>query len=55
MISAVFGLGAVGAGAGASVLAPFQTAFMAASLPALALAPFLLARSIRSISMCKSK
>lgn len=52
VISAVFGLGAIGAGASASVLAPFQTAFIAASLPALALAPFLLARSIRSISMC---
>jgi hypothetical protein len=55
IFTAIFGLGAIGAGAGASALAPFQTAFMAVSLPALALAPFLLARSIRSISMCGAK
>ncbi|AIF82900.1 hypothetical protein NTE_00822 [Candidatus Nitrososphaera evergladensis SR1] len=55
MISAVLGLGAIGAGASTSALAPFQTVFIAASLPALALAPFLLARSIRSISMCGAK
>jgi hypothetical protein len=53
MVSAILGLGVVGAGAGASALAPFQTAFIAASIPALAIAPFLLARSIRSVSMCK--
>jgi hypothetical protein len=52
LLSAVLGLGAVGAGASTSALAPFQTVFIAASLPALAAAPFLLARSIRSISMC---
>ena len=52
VISAILGLGAIGAGASASTLAPFQTVFIAASLPALALAPFLLARSIRAISMC---
>jgi hypothetical protein len=53
MVSAVLGLGVASAGAGASALAPFQTAFIAASIPALAIAPFLLARSIRSVSMCK--
>lgn len=52
VLSAVLGLGVVGAGASTSALASFQTVFIAASLPALALAPFLLARSIRSISMC---
>ncbi len=55
MLSAVLGLGVVGAGASTSALAPFQTIFIAASLPALAAAPFLLARSIRSISMCGAK
>lgn len=55
MISAVLGLGAIGAGASTSALASFQTLFIAASLPALAFAPFLLARSIRSISMCGAK
>jgi hypothetical protein len=53
MVSAVLGLGVVGAGASTSALAPFQTAFIAASIPALAIAPFLLARGIRSVSMCK--
>jgi hypothetical protein len=53
MVSAVLGLGVVGAGASTSVLAPFQTAFIAASIPALAIAPFLLARGIRSASMCR--
>ncbi|WP_415280650.1 hypothetical protein [Candidatus Nitrososphaera sp. FF02] len=53
MLSAVLGLGVVGAGASTSALASFQTVFIAASLPALAAAPFLLARSIRSISMCR--
>lgn len=55
MLSAVLGLGVVGAGASTSALASFQTIFIAASLPALAVAPFLLARSIRSISMCGAK
>lgn len=55
MVSAVLGLGVAGAGiTSTSALAPFQTAFIAASIPALAVAPFLLARSIRSISMCGS-
>lgn len=53
MVSAVLGLGVIGGGASTSALAPFQTAFIAASIPALAIAPFLLARSIRSVSMCK--
>jgi hypothetical protein len=55
IISAVLGLGAIGAGASTSALASFQTVFIAASLPALAFAPFLLARSIRSISMCGTR
>lgn len=55
MVSAVLGLGVAGAGASASALAPFQTAFIAASIPALAIAPFLLARSIRSTSRCSPK
>lgn len=55
MVSAILGLGVAGAGiTSTSALAPFQTAFIAASIPALAVAPFLLARSIRSISMCGS-
>jgi hypothetical protein len=54
MVSAVLGLGVVGPGASASALAPFQTAFIAVSMPALAVAPFLLARSIRSISRCSA-
>lgn len=53
MLSAVLGFGVAGAGiTSTSALASFQTAFIAASIPALAITPFLLARSIRSISMC---
>src|SRR5918999_145164 len=55
LISALLGIGIAGAGAGgtsASVLAPFQTLFIAASIPALVVAPFLTARSIRSASSC---
>jgi hypothetical protein len=52
ILSTVLGIGVVGAGASTSALAGFQTIFIAASLPALAAAPFLLARSIRSILMC---
>ncbi|NWG38291.1 hypothetical protein [Nitrososphaera sp.] len=55
LLSAVLGFGVIGAGASASALAPFQTLFIAASLPALAIAPLLLARSIRSISRCSVK
>ncbi|MEM2140053.1 hypothetical protein [Nitrososphaera sp.] len=55
LLSAVLGFGVIGAGASASALAPFQTLFIAASLPALAVAPLLLARSIRSISRCSVK
>ncbi len=55
LLSAVLGLGAIGAGASTSVFAPFQTLFIAASLPALAVAPLLLARSIRSMSRCSVK
>jgi hypothetical protein len=54
LISALLGIGIAGAGGtSASVLAPFQTLFIAASIPALVLAPFLIARSIRSASSCK--
>jgi hypothetical protein len=49
LISALLGIGIAGAGGtSASVLAPFQTLFIAASIPALVIAPFLTARSIRS-------
>jgi hypothetical protein len=54
ILSAVLGLGVAGAGTSASVLAPFQTLFIAASIPALIIAPFLIARSIRSLSSCSS-
>ncbi|HEV3433636.1 MAG TPA: hypothetical protein VG098_06565 [Nitrososphaera sp.] len=54
LISALLGIGIAGAGGtSASVLAPFQTLFIAASIPALVVAPFLSARSIRSASSCK--
>ncbi|HEX2013789.1 MAG TPA: hypothetical protein VLA68_01050 [Nitrososphaera sp.] len=53
LFSALLGVGALGAGTSAAVLAPFQTLFIAASIPALVLAPFLTARSIRSISSCR--
>jgi hypothetical protein len=53
LISALLGIGIAGAGGtSASVLAPFQTLFIAASIPALVIAPFLTARSIRSASSC---
>lgn len=55
VFSAVLGVGVIGAGASTSALASFQTVFIAASLPALAVAPFLLARSIRSMSRCGVK
>lgn len=53
LFSALIGIGVAGAGTSASVLAPFQTLFIAASIPALVAAPFLIARSIRSVSNCK--
>jgi len=53
LISALLGIGVAGAGGtSASALAPFQTLFIAASIPALVIAPFLTARSIRSASSC---
>lgn len=53
LISALLGIGVAGAGGtSASVLAPFQTLFIAASIPALVVAPFLTARSIRSATSC---
>ena len=53
LISAFLGIGIAGAGGtSASVLAPFQTLFIVASIPALVVAPFLTARSIRSASSC---
>ncbi|MDP9462176.1 MAG: hypothetical protein M3O97_00330 [Thermoproteota archaeon] len=56
LISALLGIGIAGAGGtSASVLAPFQTLFIAASIPALVVAPFLSARSIRSASSCNIK
>ena len=53
LFSSLIGIGVAGAGTSASVLAPFQTLFIAASIPALVIAPFLIARSIRSVSNCK--
>jgi hypothetical protein len=53
IFSALVGVGLAGAGTSASVLAPFQTLFIAASMPALVAAPFLIARSIRSVSNCR--
>ena len=56
LISALLGIGIAGAGGtSASVLAPFQTLFIAASIPPLVIAPFLTARSIRSASSCNIK
>src|SRR5215217_1139570 len=53
LISALLGIGIAGAGGtSASVLAPFQTLFIAASIPALVVAPFLTTRSIKSASSC---
>ncbi len=53
LISALLGIGIAGAGGtSASVLAPFQTLFIAASIPALVVAPLLTARSIKSASSC---
>lgn len=54
LISTVLGIGVAGAGGTtAGVFASFQTVFIAASIPALVVAPFLTARSIRSASSCK--
>ncbi|HEY3094541.1 MAG TPA: hypothetical protein VGJ42_02160 [Nitrososphaera sp.] len=53
LFSALIGIGVAGAGTSASVLAPFQTFFIAASIPALVIAPFLIARSIRSVASCR--
>lgn len=53
LFSSLIGIGVAGAGTSASALAPFQTLFIAASIPALVIAPFLIARSIRSLSNCR--
>jgi hypothetical protein len=53
LFSSLIGIGVAGAGTSASVFAPFQTLFIAASIPALVAAPFLIARSIRSVSNCR--
>jgi hypothetical protein len=53
LLSAMLGVGVAGAGTSAGALAPFQTLFIAASIPALIIAPFLMARSIRSVSNCR--
>ena len=53
LISAMLGIGVAGAGGTtAGAFAGFQTLFIAASIPALIVAPFLSARSIRSASTC---
>jgi hypothetical protein len=54
LISTMLGIGVAGAGGTtASAFAPLQTILIAASIPALVVAPFLTARSIRSASSCK--
>lgn len=53
LFSAFLGIGIAGAGTSAAVLAPFQTLFIAASIPALVVAPFLIAKGIRSVSDCR--
>jgi hypothetical protein len=53
IFSALLGIGIAGAGTSAAALAPFQTLFIAASIPALIIAPFLIARTIKSVSSCK--
>lgn len=53
LFSAFLGIGIAGAGTSAAVLAPFQTLFIAASIPALVIAPLLIARGIRSVSNCR--
>jgi hypothetical protein len=53
LIFAVLGIGVAGAGGTtAGAFAAYQTLFIAASIPALIVAPFLSARSIRSASTC---
>jgi hypothetical protein len=53
LFSAMLGIGLAGAGTSAAVLAPFQTLFISASIPALVIAPLIIARSIRSVSNCR--
>jgi hypothetical protein len=53
LFSAFLGVGIAGAGTSAAVLAPFQTLFIAASIPALVVAPFIIARGMRSVSNCR--
>jgi hypothetical protein len=53
IFSTLIGAGVMGAGSSITALGQFQSAFIAAGIPALAIAPFLLARSIRSIANCK--
>jgi hypothetical protein len=53
LFSAFLGVGVVGAGASTATLAPFQTLFIAASIPALLVAPIIIARGIRSLSDCR--
>lgn len=53
LFSAMLGIGLAGAGTSAAVLAPFQTLFISASIPALVIAPLVIARGIRSDVNCK--
>lgn len=53
LFSSLIGIGVVGTGTSASALAPFQTLFILACIPALVIAPFLIAKSIRSLSNCR--
>lgn len=53
LFSALLGIGVAGAGTSTAALAPFQTLFISASIPALVIAPFIIARSIRSVTNCR--
>jgi hypothetical protein len=53
IFSALLGIGVAGAGTSAAVVAPMQTLFIAASIPALLVAPVLIGRTIRSVSSCR--
>lgn len=53
LFSALLGIGIAGAGTSTAALAPFQTLFIAASIPALVVAPFIIARGIRSVTNCR--
>lgn len=54
LFATLFGFGtAETTAAAAALLAPFQTLFIIVSIPALIISPFLIARTLRSRTMCK--